>query len=145
MPPSLLPEASCPGILRQGDQIREPATPTRDAYLSLGAQQYVIPKRRHGQVTKVLDQATLIITEWSTDSRNRTPRARVSHHIQKPKRQASIKNKINFINYSMFTLQYTKDDGGRTIAMAMLPLPPTKPITLPGQCGFSGGGKKRVC
>ena len=27
--------------------------------------------------------------------------------------------------------------------MAMLPLPPTKPITLAKQCGFSGGEKKR--
>ena len=26
--------------------------------------------------------------------------------------------------------------------MAMLPSPPTKPITLPRQRGFSGGGKK---
>ena len=26
--------------------------------------------------------------------------------------------------------------------MAMLPTPPTKPITLPWQCGFSGRGKK---
>ena len=40
----------------------------------------------------------------------------------------------------MFTMQYTKD-GGRAVAMAMLPPPPTKAITLPWQCGFSGGGK----
>ena len=26
--------------------------------------------------------------------------------------------------------------------MTVLPPPPTKPITLPRQCGFSGGGKK---
>ena len=26
--------------------------------------------------------------------------------------------------------------------MAMLPPPPTNPITLPWHCGFSGGGKK---
>ena len=41
----------------------------------------------------------------------------------------------------MLTIQYTKD-GGRSAAMAMLPPPPTKPITLPGQCGFNEGGKK---
>ena len=41
----------------------------------------------------------------------------------------------------MFTMQYTKD-GGRADAMAMLPTPPTKPITLPWQCGFSGVGQK---
>ena len=31
--PSLDLEESCPGTSRQGDQIREPATPTRTAYL----------------------------------------------------------------------------------------------------------------
>ena len=44
----------------------------------------------------------------------------------------------------MFTTQYTKNDGGRAVAMAMLPPPPTKPITLPWQRGFSGGEKKKV-
>ena len=34
------------------------------------------------------------------------------------------------------------DNGGRAVAMEMLPLPPTKPITLPRQRGLSGGGKK---
>ena len=42
----------------------------------------------------------------------------------------------------MFTIQCTNDDGGRAVVMAMLPPPPTKPITLPGQRGFSEGGKK---
>ena len=31
----------------------------------------------------------------------------------------------------MFTTQYTQNDGGRAVAMAMSPPPPTKPITLP--------------
>ena len=35
------------------------------------------------------------------------------------------------INYLMFTIQYTNDDGGRAVAMAMLLPPPTKPITRP--------------
>ena len=43
----------------------------------------------------------------------------------------------------MFTLQYTNDDGGRAVAMAMLPPPPSKPITLLWQRGFRGGRKKR--
>ena len=42
----------------------------------------------------------------------------------------------------MFTIQYTKDDGGRAVAMAMLPPLPTKLITLPSQRSFRGGGKK---
>ena len=42
----------------------------------------------------------------------------------------------------MFTIQYTNDDRGRAVAMAMLPPPPTKPITLPWQRGFSGGEKE---
>ena len=39
-------------------------------------------------------------------------------------------------------MQYTKN-GGRAVAMAMLPPPPTKPITLPWQCGFSGEEKNK--
>ena len=35
----------------------------------------------------------------------------------------------------MFAIQYTSDDGGRAVAMAMLPPPPTKPITLPSLKG----------
>ena len=42
----------------------------------------------------------------------------------------------------MFTIQYTDDDGGMAVTVAMLPPLPTKPITLPWQRGFSGGGKK---
>ena len=29
--------------------------------------------------------------------------------------------------------------------MVMLSPPPTKPITLPSQCGFRGGGKREEC
>ena len=40
-------------------------------------------------------------------------------------------------------LQYnTQNNGGGAVAMAMLLPPPTKPITLPWQRGFSWGGKK---
>ena len=42
----------------------------------------------------------------------------------------------------MFTVQYTNDDGSRAVAMAMLPPPSTKPMTLPWQCGFNGAVKK---
>ena len=35
-----------------------------------------------------------------------------------------------------------RDERGRADTMAMLPPPPTKPITLPYQRGFSGGEKK---
>ena len=44
----------------------------------------------------------------------------------------------------MFIIQYNKqNDGGRAVAMEILPPSPTKPITLPRQRGFSGEGKKR--
>ena len=46
------------------------------------------------------------------------------------------------MNYLMFTKQYTNDDGGRAVAMEMLPPPPTKLIILPLQRGFIGGGRK---
>ena len=83
-----------------------------------------------------------ITAEYSVDSRNRTLWAKVSLHIQKPKPQASIKNKVEKI-HKLFdvTMQYTKN-WGREVAMAMLPPPLTKPITLPWQSGFSGVGKK---
>ena len=55
-----------------------------------------------------------------------------------------MKNKIEkFINYLMFTIQYTKDDGGRAVATAMLPPPPTKPITL-GSVVSAGKEKKMM-
>ena len=37
----------------------------------------------------------------------------------------------------MFTIQCTKD-GGRAVAMAMLPPPPTEPITLPDSVVLAG-------
>ena len=42
----------------------------------------------------------------------------------------------------MFTIQYTKVDGVRAVAIAMLPPPPTEPLTLPRQSGFRGEDKK---
>ena len=61
-----------------------------------------------------------------------TPRARVSLHIQKPKPQASIKNKIEkFRKLSDVYNIIHKRRWDRAVAMAMLPPPPTKPITLP--------------
>ena len=59
---------------------------------------YIILRRSHGQVTIVPGQAPHITAEYSADIRNRTQRARVSLHIQKPKHQASIKNKIKKIH-----------------------------------------------
>ena len=61
---------------------------------SFRAQQYLILRLGHCQVTKVPVQDPHITTEYSADSRNRTPWARISLHIQNPKPQASIKNKI---------------------------------------------------
>ena len=59
------------------------------------------------------------------------PRAGISLHIQKPKPQTSLKNKIEKIHilFNVYNT-YIIDDGSRAVAVAMLP-PPTKPITLP--------------
>ena len=64
----------------------------------------------------------------------RTTRGRVCLHIQKPKPQASIKNKIDKF-HKLFDVYNTilNDDGGRAVAIAMLPPSPTKPITLVGE------------
>ena len=43
----------------------------------------------------------------------------------------------------MFTIQYTSDDGGRAVAMAMLPPPPIKPITLPPDSVVLAGEEKK--
>ena len=65
---------------------------------SLRAQLYIILRQSHGQVTMIPGQAQHITAVYSADSRNRTPLARVSLQIQKPKPQASIKNKIEKIH-----------------------------------------------
>ena len=60
---------------RYGDQIREPATLTRDAYHENKVSEHnsIIPRRRNGQVTMISGQAPHITTEYSSESRNRTP------------------------------------------------------------------------
>ena len=76
-------------------------------------------------------QAPHIIAEYSADSGNRTPFARVGLHIQKPKPQASIINKIEKIHKLLDVYNAIHKKWGRAVAMAMLPLPPTKPSILP--------------
>ena len=146
MQQSLGPKASWPNRTRQADQNLEPATPAHYAYLRSKSQsttvyQYIL-RRNHGQVTKVPDQALHITTEYSVDSRHRTLQVSVSLHIQKPKPQASIKNKINSINYLMFTIQYTKDDRGRAVVMAMLTATTNKTHNLALTVWFQQGLKK---
>ena len=146
MQPSHGPEASCSDtqdrVTETGNQHLRHVTHIWDQ--SLRAQQYIILRRSHGQVTKGPGLTPDITTEYSADSRDRTPMASVCLHIQKPKPQATIKNEIEKIHKLIdVTIQYTNDDGGRAFAMAMLPPPPTKPITLPWQRGFSMGGIKR--
>ena len=113
--PSHVSEASCHDTTRQGERNREPAPLTRGAYLrlSLRAQQYIILRRSHSQVTKVPSHSPHITIEYSADIRYRTPRAGVCLHIQKPKPQATIKNVIKkkSINYLKFTIKCTNDDG----------------------------------
>ena len=55
----------------------------------------------------------------------------VNIHIQKSKPQAIMKNKIEKI-HKLFDVYNTihKDDGGRAVAISMLPMQPTKPIKL---------------
>ena len=109
MQPSLGPEAPWPDITRQGDRIRQQATPSRDAYLRPKSQSKTVYllRRSHGQVTKVPGQAPHITTQYSADIRNRTPRASVSLRIQKPGLQSSIENKIKKI-YKLFDVYNTQ-------------------------------------
>ena len=57
----------------------------------LRAQQYIILRRSQSQVTKVPGQTPHIAAEYSAASRNRTPWARISLNIRKPKSQARVK------------------------------------------------------
>ena len=77
-----------PETSSQGDQIMEPATLTRKRDQSLLAEQYIIPKRSQGQVTKVPGLAPHITTEFLVDNRNKTPR--VSPH---PETETSCKRR----------------------------------------------------
>ena len=67
----------------------------------------------------------------SADNMNKTPLARVSHHVQKQKPQASVENKIKKLHKlsDVYNTIHKKNDWGRAIAMLMLPPPPTQPIT----------------
>ena len=93
MQPSLGPEASCPCTARQGNRIREPATPTRDAYLRPKSQStrvyHTETKKRSGHSGS--HQAPHITTEYSADIRNRTPWARVIS----TSRNRSLKQSLN--------------------------------------------------
>ena len=122
------PEASCPGTTRQGDRIREPVSPTLThiSYQSHKAQQYIILRRSHCQVTKVPGQAPHITAEYSADIRNRTPRAMVKSTETEASGKHNKLDKRKSLKYLMFTLQYTKGRG-RAVAMGMLPSPPTNP------------------
>ena len=95
-------------------------------------------------------QTSHITTKYSADSRNRTPGAMVHIstsilHIQKPRTQEGIKNKIEKF-HKLFNVyntihnilwRYGRCDGSVTAATK-------KPIALACQCGFSEGGKKRT-
>ena len=104
MQPSMGIEASDPDTTRQGDRNREPAPPTRDAYLRPKSQSTTVyhtetmPRSGHYGSRPVPCRILCITEEYSADSRKRMPRARVSLHIQKPKPQANIKNKIGKIH-----------------------------------------------
>ena len=55
----------------------------------------------------------------------------VSRYYKKKIYLYKNKNICDIRRTLMFTIQYTSDDGGRAVAMAMLSLPPTKPLILP--------------
>ena len=57
--------------------------------------------------SQVSGQTQHLTTEYSEDGRNRTPRANVSLHIQKPKPHASVENKIKKShNCLMYWIEY---------------------------------------
>ena len=100
-----------PGTTRQGDKTGTSQSDTLDQ--SLRAQPYIIPRRSHGQITKVPGHALHIPTEYSANSRNRTPLTKVSLHIRKPKPQASVEKYLNqSINWLNVCNTIQKYNGG---------------------------------
>ena len=103
MLPSLVPEASFPGTTRQDDRIREPVIPTRDAYLRPKSQSTTVyhtetkPRSGHYGSRPGPGHHCRVFCR----QQEQTLMARVSLHIQKPKPQASMKNKIEKI-YKLF-------------------------------------------
>ena len=111
----------------------------------LGTQQYIKLRRSHGQVTKVPRQTPHITTEYSADSRNRTPRARICLHTQKPKPQACIKEKINYTIYRVTCLTTIQKKTGTTPQGSRddnVTATINKTHNPALQHGFSWGGKK---
>ena len=94
IPPSLGAEASSPVTTWQGDQIKEPANSTGDAYFSEHNSMSFRDEATVRSLRFPCSQAPHSTTEYSADSGNRTQRARVSLHVQKLKPQASLKNLI---------------------------------------------------
>ena len=90
------PEASCPGTSRKPDKIQEPATATCDKGLSQTRVSEHSNKSNlcEEQVTQIRGNPNNSV-QYSPDTRNRTPGARVSLHKPKPEFQARINEKIN--------------------------------------------------
>ena len=151
MQQSLGPEASCPDTTRQGDQILEPVISPREAYLRPKSQSTAVvvlgqvtkiphgwPDRSHGQVTKIPGQVPAQYysvfcrhQEQVTVGQGWSPHPEIEDS-GKRKRQDSLIPKLN-----------KKIDGVRAGATAILPPPPTKPVTLPRQSYFCRWRKKR--
>ena len=91
--PSLLAPTQQDRVTETGNQHLRHVTHIWDQ--SLRAQQYIILRWSHGQVTKVPGQAPHITSEYSADSRYRTTRARVCFH--KTEAWGNIKNEIEKI------------------------------------------------
>ena len=106
--PSHWPAALHPGTTIQGDKIQEPATLIYDACSRPGS----LSIATNHTETKPLSHRSGswkgpdIAAEYSAGHSNRTPEARVTLHIPKPKFQESIKNKM-YRNHKLINIQPT--------------------------------------
>ena len=91
------PEAFCPGTTRQDNQIQEQATMIYDACPRPRSQSTTI---NHTEIKPLPGHSCSwkgphITAEYYPGTWNRTPGARASLHIPKPKFQTNIKERIN--------------------------------------------------
>ena len=146
MQQSHMPDASCPDTSRQSDRNREPATPTRDVFRRPKSQSKTVYHTETKPLSGHWGSRKGPAHHYRVFCRQQAQDAAGQDFSPHPETEASGKHKkYDWKNpWTIWCLQYNSihKRWDSTVAMAMLPPPPTKPITLPWQCGFSGEGKK---
>ena len=108
------------------------------------AQQYVILRRSHGQITNFQDRPRTLLQSILklAGTGHRGPGLASTFGNRSLRHEQNFKCRVP-ISYEYIDTTIRKEERGRADTMAMLPPPPTKPITLPKQRGFTRGEKNK--